>query len=308
MSALELYDLQGEVVDQIADNDSAEYDELDAVLNPVSKDVETPPVEEPKAEVKVETPAEETPPVVPPAEAPKLPETPPEPPVESPKPDAATENAALKAMLKEQEKELAFAKARLEKLEKAIVTDPDEKVIPAKIEELQAEISRVAEEKGPAFDVLLETMEQTDKYADIKQVCTQTNLNYIISEAAEVLAAKENRDRVELALELEAAIWNERNPYKTMYEMIKTYHPSYAKPAVKPVEEPPKPVDSVPKPVAEVKPPVVVPAPSTIAQAGAGTTVTMAGWTAARIDELPEDELKSVPAEVYEKYLQGALD
>jgi hypothetical protein len=46
-------------------------------------------------------------------------------------------------------------------------------------------------------------------------------------------------------------------------------------------------------------------APSTIANMGQGAKG--GGWTAAKIDSLDEDELDSVPAEVYEKYLSGEL-
>jgi hypothetical protein len=32
-----------------------------------------------------------------------------------------------------------------------------------------------------------------------------------------------------------------------------------------------------------------------------------AGWTAAKIDAMPEDELHTVPKDIYDKYLRGLL-
>ena len=89
------------------------------------------------------------------------------------------------------------------------------------------------------------------------------------------------------------------NPYKYMHGIIKKYHPRYAEPEEKPLEE---------KVPAEKKKVVPAEAPTSIASVGGGDQDTKSGWTAKRIDSMPEEELETVPAEVYGKYLRGELD
>lgn len=322
-TGLELFDTEGNVTGSIEDVD--EGDELESVFNPKEEagegeeegsEGETPPAEEPAAEEGEEdSPDEEKEgepdkPVE--GEGEEKEEEEEEPPVPAAI-DPEEENRNLRVLARDQKKELAFLKARLERLEKAVVMEPEEGEegpTPARIEELQAVINEVAQAKGPVFEVLLETMEQNPKYADIREVCSQGNFNYIISTAADKLAADEGKDSVEVALELEAAIWTDKNPYKVMYNLIKEHHPKYIKPASKKesAESAASTEKKEEKPVekkAVGKPPN---APSSIADAGTGSKTGIAGWTAARIDQMDEMELSKVPPEVYEKYMQGQLD
>ena len=325
-TGLELYDKEGEVVDNLPE-DTDDSDELEAALSTKETtaadsegDEESPTEGEGEGEGKTEgtpkegdeKPAEGEEKVVAP-DGEEKPEPPKEEKEETPTPTDEEENQNLRAVARDQKKELAFLKARLERLEKSVVTEPEEgqePLKPARVEELQAVINDVVDKRGPMLEVLVETMEQNPNYADIRTVCSQNNFNYLVSAAADAIAEKEDRDSVEVALELEAAIWSEANPYKTMYEMIKQFHPKYAKPAASeekaPVVKEEKPAEEKPAEKKPVKEPVK--APASVATAGTGSNISMAGWTAERIDQLDELDLGKVPKEVYEAYLRGELD
>ena len=306
MGLLDLYDDKGVVVDQMPEDTDDDSDELESVLNPKVEVEKEPEESEGTEEVAPEEEGEGEEETKEPSET--EPET-------APEPDD-DEASRLRRLSKRQERELAFLKARLERLEKNVITEPDEgeeAEVPARIEQLQGTINRIAQEKGPAFEILLEAMAQTPKYADIEEVCTQDNFNDLVSIAAERIAADEGRDPVEVALELEADVWQRRNPYSYMYDLIKEHHPRFTKKAdaqaagkEKETGEGEKPpVEKTKKTLADAE---KLKAPSTIADAGTGTKTSLSGWTAKRIDEMDEMELDKVPAEVYEKYLQGALD
>ena len=166
------------------------------------------------------------------------------------------------------------------------------------VEELQGAISHVGATKGAVLDVLLETMEQNSKYQDIREVCSRGNFDDIF----EVIAAEATKDGGNLdetLLEVELNVWNKSNPYKYMYDLIKKYHPAYAK-----KEGTAEPGD---KKKEEGKDKTPVKAPGTIADKG-GDSNLKSGWTAKRIDALPEDELHTVPKEIYERYMKDELD
>ena len=162
------------------------------------------------------------------------------------------------------------------------------------VEELQGAIAHVGATKGAALDILLETMEQNSKYEDIREVCSRGNFDDIF----EVIAAEATKDGGNLdetLLEVELNVWNKSNPYKYMYDLIKKYHPTYAK----------KEGAAEPGDKKETKAPVK--APGTIADKG-GDSNLKSGWTAKRIDALPEDELHTVPKEIYDKYMRDELE
>ena len=164
------------------------------------------------------------------------------------------------------------------------------------VEELQGAIAHVGATKGAALDILLETMEQNSKYEDIREVCSRGNFDDIF----EVIAAEATKDGGNLdetLLEVELNVWNKSNPYKYMYDLIKKYHPAYAK-----KEDAAEPGGKKEK---ETKAPVK--APGTIADKG-GDGNLKSGWTAKRIDALPEDELHIVPKEIYDRYMKDELD
>jgi len=228
--------------------------------------------------------------------------------VKEPAPDDSRENRELRQILREQKRELALMKAKLARMEKGVadIQDEDDKaaVELSKIEALETQIAAIGQQKGPIFDTLIEAMEANPKYEDIREVCSREHFDDIFEELARVISQKEGRDPTEVALEIEAEVWLMGNPYKFMYGIIKDNHPRYAstnkekevatpdkvkEPEKKPVKEPPK-------------------APTSIASVGGSDADSKSGWTAKRIDELPEQELSKVPEEVYQKYLRGELD
>ena len=222
----------------------------------------------------------------------------------------------LRQMVRTSKRELTITQAKLERLgerparkearDEDDLDDEDEGEKKGKgkekeeslstVEELQGAIAHVGATKGAVLDVLLETMEQSSKYEDIREVCSRGNFDDIF----EVIAAEATKDGGNLdetLLEVELNVWNKSNPYKYMYDLIKKYHPTYAK-----KEGAAEPGD---KKKEEKKAPAK--APGTIADKG-GDSNLKSGWTAKRIDALPEDELHTVPKEIYDKYMKDELD
>lgn len=225
----------------------------------------------------------------------------------------------LRQMVRTSKRELTQTQAKLERVSEGAKTrreardedededeDDDEgkgerkvkKETLSTVEELQGAIANVGTLKGAALDVLLEAMEQNSKYEDIREVCSRGNFDDIFEViAAEATKSGGNFD--ETLLEVELNVWNKSNPYRYMYELIKKYHPSYAK------------KEGVAAPGGKEKKggktPEKVKAPGTIADKG-GDSNLKGGWTAKRIDDLPEDELHIVPKEIYNKYMRDDLD
>ena len=220
----------------------------------------------------------------------------------------------LRQMVRTSKRELTITQAKLERLgeKSARIEDEEEeeeedvgskkkgkgkeKESLSTIEELQTSISNIGASKGASLDILLETMEQNSKYEDIREVCSRENFDDIF----EVIAAdatKNGGNFDETLLEVELNVWNKPNPYKYMYDLIKKYHPSYV---VK--EGTAEPGDK-----GKGKVPVKANAPGTIADKG-GDSNLKGGWTAKKIDNLPEDELHTVPREIYDKYMKDELD
>ena len=102
-----------------------------------------------------------------------------------------------------------------------------------------------------------------------------------------------------------------KSPYKYMYGVIKKYHPDYAESEDTTDGDPAailkKKEDAKKAEVAAKKKLEGVNAPGSIADLGGGDADSKSGWTAKRIDALPEDELDSVPEAVYTKYLRNEL-
>jgi len=164
------------------------------------------------------------------------------------------------------------------------------------IESVQQELVTIARVKGPVLETLLETMELSPKYTDVREVCSQANFDDIFEAIGQAVAEKEGKDASLAALEAEAAVWKMPNPYKYMYGLVKQYHPKF-------VGRQPKTEEGKEKPAAK-KP---ADAPSSIANVPGKGAPTNA-WSAARIDEMDEMELNKVPPEIYEKYLAGELE
>ena len=221
----------------------------------------------------------------------------------------------LRQMVRTSKRELTITQAKLERLgdkstrvetrDEDDDDDEDEGEVKNKrkekeeslsaVEELQQGIAHIGATKGATLDILLETMEQSPKYEDIREVCSRGNFDDIFEVIATEATKDGNSNFDEVLLEVELNVWNKSNPYKYMYNLIKKYHPGYAK-----KEGTAGPGDKK-KDITKVK------APGTIADKG-GDSNLKSGWTAKRIDDLPEDELHTVPKEIYAKYMKDELD
>lgn len=162
------------------------------------------------------------------------------------------------------------------------------------LEVAQNELTALASSRQQGLDTLLEVMKMNPKFEDVEEVCSQTNFSDIFAAVGEAVSEKEGKDITLAMLEAELSVWKMPNPYKYMYNIIKEHHPKYA------VKK-----DEAGKPVPDKALPDKV--PTSLANVPGKETGTDA-WTAARIDSMPEDQLHTVPADIYEKYLSGGLD
>jgi hypothetical protein len=138
------------------------------------------------------------------------------------------------------------------------------------------------------LNTILEMTRLNSKYEDVDSVVSQGNFDAAIDSMAAEYAAKNGVSVNEAVAAVEGWVWLLTNPYRFMYEKIKEIHPSFkgTKPGKEPPAEAPGSVQGV--------------------HGGAGSA-DLTGWTAAKIDGLPEDELASVPKDVYAKYLRNEL-
>jgi len=216
----------------------------------------------------------------------------------------------LRQMLRTSKREQTQLQAKLERLGKRAVAaggdeeelDEDGKPVKkeeeplSRLEELQQGIAQIGQERGASLDVLLETMEQSPKYADVKEVCSRANFDDLFEAIASQIVEEKGGDINEVLLEVEFNTWNRANPYSYMYDLIKKYHPTYAKKETVATPEGDKGKKKEP-----------ANAPGSIAGLG-GDSDLKSGWTKAKIDALPEEELDTVPADIYDKYMKGELD
>jgi hypothetical protein len=225
-------------------------------------------------------------------------------------PPAVDELNELRQFIREQRKEIAAMKAKLGRVKESSEVDDDGKPIVTytPLENLQKELHNIAIARTPLLEVIVEAMEANPKYADIYEVCSKTHFDDIFEMAATTISRQEGRDFNEVLLQLELEVWKKPNPYKYMYTVIKENHPKYkGKPEPK-KEEPintaklEEAVKASAKKVLEAKA-----APGSIAAAGSGENLGTGAWTAAKIDDLEENELHQVPKEIYQKYMMGKL-
>ena len=239
--------------------------------------------------------------------------------------DKNEENRELKQLLRAQKRELAIMKSKLDRLanrkpqapspkqsqtehdlfgpEETPEEPPPEKEELSPLELAQADIQQIAEVRGPILDALVEAMELNPKYSDVANVCSQANFEDMFEAMGKAISQQKGVDPVLAAAEAEAAVWKMRNPYRFMYDLIKKHHPAYIAKSEGAI---PKKEGVTEKSAVPVKKEPVK-APSSIAGMTGKTTAENA-WTAARIDEMDEQELSDVPTKVYEKYLRGELD
>jgi hypothetical protein len=226
----------------------------------------------------------------------------------------AKENRELRQVMREVKREQAMTAAKLKRLEEEAVARNDEdldeerQVTPANIEVLQDQLNNINATKGPVLDTLLETMKMNPTYSDIEEVCSKANFADIFDAVAVQIAADEGISKEEAAIKAEIEVWSLANPYKEMYNIIKTHHPDYAGKAEEKEEKEDK--KSVAKPDKGVKKKTPSNAPGSINNMGGTDSKQSSEWTAKRIDEMDEtdDDFNRIPHDVYMKYLSGDLD
>ena len=197
----------------------------------------------------------------------------------------------LRALLREQKREMTELRMQMQGTSKALkeagVLDEGEED-----EEQKKLLQRQEALRAQQLETMLEMMRLNPKYEDVDEVVSQEHFDDMVEAMAEVYAERTGVSKSEAVMAVEDWIWSQPNPYKLMYAQIKQYHPDYAK-------QPPKGSGGEPKGPAK--------APSSLQAMAGGGGADAAGWTAAKIDALPEDELDKVPRDVYALYLQGKL-
>jgi predicted flap endonuclease-1-like 5' DNA nuclease len=187
-------------------------------------------------------------------------------------------------------------------IDKGLITEDEAKAT----EEEEAAAQAAFQARQEKLQEMVSIMEINPDYKDVREVCSQRNFDDVV-EAMARFYVKENGGKLPDVIEsLEKEVWSEPNPYKRIYTLVKKYHPKYVvKGDTKKVEEDAK---KIAEEADKAKPKKAVEANPSAASIGAGGGGTGGGgWTAARIDALPEDELQTVPKDIYDKYLRGEL-
>lgn len=227
----------------------------------------------------------------------------------------ATENRELKTALREQQRQFRIVQAKLDRVAKKQDRDPDDDEDDdadtlSSIEVMQNDLDEIATARGTAFEEMVEMMSLSNKFEDVREVCTQARFADVFEEAARQTVKTAGGDLTETQMKLELSVWQMPNPYRYMYGLIKEYHPDFAKPAENKDDDTAAPGKGVKgkKPTEDAKKrgKELKKTPSSVMDIPGGKAT--AGWTAERIDNLPEHDLGKVPADVYEAYLRGELD
>lgn len=219
-------------------------------------------------------------------------------------PDAVDRLREQNRILQESLNKLTADYQKLNKilLDKGVITEEEAKITKEEEEKQNA----VYIERQNKLMEIVEMMELSPKYSDVRQVCSQSNLDDIISAFSRYYAKENGGSAADIALKMEQEVWSEINPYKKIYELVKTYHPKYAKKDDKKDDDKKDDENKLAKSADGKKAVDVNPSAATIGGGGGGSA-SVAGWTSAKIDALDEEELQTVPKDVYEKYLAGTL-
>jgi hypothetical protein len=196
------------------------------------------------------------------------------------------------------------ANAKLTKVlkEKGLIGEEEEKVD----EKAASDAKAAYDARVASLDILLEAMRVSPAFQDVDTVVSQSNFDDMVEGLASFYVEKNpGADPRQVAAKVTSEIWAMPNPYRYMYDMIKKHHPKFVK-AEETAEEKKKREDKEAeekKKKEEKKPEEKAPSLQDLPAGDTGA----GGWTAARIDDLPEDELKTVPKDIYEKWLKGTL-
>ena len=221
------------------------------------------------------------------------------------------EESVLRAQLRAQAKKTALIEAKLDTLarqqkanaEAEEANEDAKQVEPSSLEAHQAKLNDIAQNRGDVIADMLELMLINPKYEDVESVCSKTNLDETIETLARAQVSKEGGDLVETMMAMEVDIWSQRNPYSYMYGLIKDVHPRYKVAESTKTGDKQDTSDGGKQTKAPAKAPLSA---ADLSRGGGGKN--LGEWTADKIDNLAEEELNSVPADVYDKYLRGDLD
>jgi hypothetical protein len=215
------------------------------------------------------------------------------------------ELAELRQIAREQKRRLESAEQTLAKTnklleERGLISEDD------KTADLEAR--KVYETRLDKLEEIVEIMILNPKYEDLQTVVSQENFDDMVEMMADAYVTKNGGKADEVVRQLYTEIWAMPNPYRYMYDQIKTYHPKFKK-AEKQSEgkaaTPPDGTKVTAKDIlSEGKPATKV---ATSTQDIPGGAPAAGGWTAKMIDDLPEDQLGKVPQEVYQRYLKNLL-
>ena len=196
-----------------------------------------------------------------------------------------SENQELRTLLRDGKRSMDALTERVTSSEAAL-----EKAGLVTEEEKQAVADQQAtfDTRQRELETILEMTRLSSKYEDVDAVVSQGNFDAAIDTMAAEYAKKNGVSVDEAVVAVEGWVWSLTNPYRFMYERIKEIHPSF-KGKEQGKETPAK-------------------APGSVQDIHAGVgSGDLTGWTAAKIDGLPEDELAGVPKDVYAKYLRNEL-
>lgn len=210
------------------------------------------------------------------------------------------QNAMLESRLKRLSRPKTVAKTETEEEEGEVKTTP-KKEEPSQVELLEDEVKQIHDSKDSIFEMQLDVMAESKKFSDATEVCSEANIADVMDAITKQVAKSEGLDYHHASLEVEKFVWSNKNPYKYLYGLIKEYHPKYAGKAKE--QDKTTDVETQNKGGTKEK----SKAPGSIAKVP-GSDGAASGWTAAKIDAMPESELSKVPRDIYEKYMTGELE
>ena len=217
--------------------------------------------------------------------------------IEDAKEDGATaaELSELRGLLRQLRNDNIDLKAKLSAVERVQSGEFGKEGTDVKQTELEQYREQLSEAVSRDFSQIIAVMEVNPKYEDLETVCTQENFDDIFERVAKYRTGQNGTDFDVELLKAKYEVWALPNPYKYMYETIKQYNPKFATVKTAAAEE------------AKPKAKTPVTTPTSVATMGSGDEA-QGGWTAERIDNMPESKLHEVPKAVYSKWLCGELD
>lgn len=217
---------------------------------------------------------------------------------------SAAEINELRGLLRELRNDNISLKARLSAAERVQKGDFGTEGADEKLSDLEVYQEAYSKAAQRDFSEILAVMDVNPKFEDLAEVCTNANFEDMFENVARFRSEKNDTDfNVEL-MKVKSEVWSLPNPYKYMYGVIKEHHPKFAVKETKETETKETTEKVTAKEVVTKK---VVTAPGSVASMGGGDE-TQGGWTAEKIDNMPESKLHEVPKDIYKKWLAGDLN